>query len=631
MILVMFLPMLLWICGHDWIQTEDELVVTNIPRYPKTHASHPHQPLSMHYAHEPDPEEANIEISSFSEYLNSRLPPKPIRITFSTETFNGLKSELLVVTNTFQNVIEFISQMLKTRYSRTRPIKILAKFHPLLREEFINDSDLHIFLQNFNSTSEFFKNKGLEIGTNARSRHIINGSHPDVGVIEIGHGLIPLVPENFNSSNHDFFHVLTHELFHILGFSSSLYPFWLNHSTSEIYGSSLPLTTITERGITHSVLHTPILHKYAISKFGKETYFGSVPAGLILEDYQKRGTFLSHPEATLYLPDFMVGLAAPRQEITDLSLAVLQDTGWYEVNYSLSKFLLYGHGPSMGRGLLSALPDGIPRLVFPPHYQCNLNERLKCSWDRRSIGSCGSAPLNCSGLNNSAQCETSWYTDPNNTGLVSMHQLVSYIFPNMIEGNICQNGDMSGSKFSYYETRGPTSFCYEFVPDTQYSPICLDTTCNDNLRLTLTFQGNRTVLCERENNIVQYDRFKIMCPDPKEIYTMIEFEKIHHPEQGFQYPTIHLSSPISINLYRVIIIIIIIIIGSIGWTSWIGVIGLVSWIGLIGLVGWMGLIDLIGLVGLVGLIGLIRLIGLIVQNISRHISESCRKTNNHLD
>jgi leishmanolysin len=238
----------------------------------------------------------------------------------------------------------------------------------------------------------------------------------------------------------------------------------------------------------------------------------------------------------------MVGFSAPRQEITDLSLAVLQDTGWYEVNYSLSKFLLYGYGPSMGRDLLSALPDGIPRKEFPLHYQCGVKDKMKCSWDRRSIGFCASTPLNCSKSNNSAHCNTSWYRDPDNTGFVSSNPLVSYIFPNTVEGNICLNKEMS-STFSKYETRGPTSFCYEFVPNTEYSPICLDTTCNDNLTLTLTFQGNRKVLCERENDVVSYHTFRIICPDPKEICTMIEFEKISHPDQGFEYPTIHLPSP----------------------------------------------------------------------------------------
>jgi hypothetical protein len=139
-----------------------------------------------------------------------------------------------------------------------------------------------------------------------------------------------------------------------------LYPFWRNLETKAIYGSSLPLTTFSDRGITYSVWHTRTLHEYAVSKFGKETYFRNVPAGIILEDYQDPGILISHPEATLYLPDFMVGLSVSRQEITDLSLAVLQDTGWYEVNYSLSKFLLYGYGPSTGRGLLYEL---VPQLL----------------------------------------------------------------------------------------------------------------------------------------------------------------------------------------------------------------------------------------------------------------------------
>jgi hypothetical protein len=194
MIFVVLLPMLIWVCTHDWDLLGHEIAVTNLAGYSTIKGYQPPQPR-WYCAHGSNPAHDNIEISSPPEYIDYALPPKPIRITFSTEVFNGSKSELSVVNETFQNVIGFVSQILKTFYSRTVPIPIPAKFHPKRCEEFINDSDLHIFFQTFNCTGRIFEKDRIQNAAYSYSYHIINGSHPDVGTIKLETKYIPSAPK----------------------------------------------------------------------------------------------------------------------------------------------------------------------------------------------------------------------------------------------------------------------------------------------------------------------------------------------------------------------------------------------------------------------------------------------------
>jgi len=74
-------------------------------------------------------------------------------------------------------------------------------------------------------------------------------------------------------------------------------------------------------------------------------YFGcSTLQGVELEDNGGEGTAGSHWEARIMYSDFMIGRTILENVLSEISLALLEDSGWYKVNYYTGGFFRYGKG-----------------------------------------------------------------------------------------------------------------------------------------------------------------------------------------------------------------------------------------------------------------------------------------------
>ena len=72
--------------------------------------------------------------------------------------------------------------------------------------------------------------------------------------------------------------------------------------------------------------------------------------------------------------------------VSNITLAMLEDTGWYEVNYEKTDNLLWG----LGQGC-SFVRDACPtnECVVPPDEEQSLQDVAACTFDRTAIGFCG--------------------------------------------------------------------------------------------------------------------------------------------------------------------------------------------------------------------------------------------------
>lgn len=67
--------------------------------------------------------------------------------------------------------------------------------------------------------------------------------------------------------------------------------------------------------------------------------------GAPLEDEGGLSTAGSHWEAAIFQTEIMVGVSAgiQRQVLSNMTLGLAQDSGWYEPNFAAAGFLRYGH------------------------------------------------------------------------------------------------------------------------------------------------------------------------------------------------------------------------------------------------------------------------------------------------
>ena len=122
--------------------------------------------------------------------------------------------------------------------------------------------------------------------------------------------------------------ILVHEFTHILGFSKHFF---------ETYYKNIEMKT-DKYGFNRMYLNSPILLEKARKYFNCPTL-----EGVELENQGGEGTAGSHWEARILLGEYMNGYSyTEEQVISEFTLAVLEDSGYYKPNYYTGGLMRYG-------------------------------------------------------------------------------------------------------------------------------------------------------------------------------------------------------------------------------------------------------------------------------------------------
>ena len=149
---------------------------------------------------------------------------------------------------------------------------------------------------------------------------------PLVGVININ---LKANYSKINSKNY-FESIVLHEFTHILGFSQDQ----LKTFTHNIFNK------VDKYGINRSYINSS-----KVLKVAKEYFNCTIIDGVELEEYGGSGTVGSHWEARILLGDYMNGIIYPEEQvISEFTLALLEDTGYYKANYYTGGLMRYGKG-----------------------------------------------------------------------------------------------------------------------------------------------------------------------------------------------------------------------------------------------------------------------------------------------
>jgi hypothetical protein len=327
---------------------------------------------------------------------------------------------------------------------------------------------------------------------------------------------VPSVAQNVDTvGDRQFFETLMHELFHVLGISGGLMERWLDPVRHVAYGNSLPLYEIHDgSGKVFRILHTPRIHQVIAERFGYEFFGGdgTRPVGVELEDNGGSGTIGSHWEGRTYFTEFMEGTTFGYGSISSISLAALEDTGWYGVNMSHAEGFAWGDYRSIRGSRASDFSNfllGEPALWWPRHYIARSAAEaatLRCSFDLRATASVQFGQRDCS-RKTMDECEFPSFYDAAGTGLYSYQGLDFALIPvpdvlctggNDVYGgrSLCTVWKLAGNGGFYYDAQ-----CHTMVCGTEGVTI---------------FVGDTEVLCTAGGQSQSVFGFTgtLICPDP---------------------------------------------------------------------------------------------------------------------
>lgn len=116
-------------------------------------------------------------------------------------------------------------------------------------------------------------------------------------------------------------------------------------------------------------------------KCSTEQAFSKNFSGLELEDGGGRGTSGSHWEKRLLMNEIMTGSVDTRSVVSKMTLALLEDSGWYKANYSMADRLDWGR--NQGTQFVTS-----PCNMWKGAYHCNTTQLSGCTYNREAEGYC---------------------------------------------------------------------------------------------------------------------------------------------------------------------------------------------------------------------------------------------------
>ncbi|CAH8853715.1 unnamed protein product [Trichobilharzia szidati] len=222
--------------------------------------------------------------------------------------------------------------------------------------------------------------------------------------------------------------VATHEILHALGFSTSLFAFyrdkhnrpltprdpttlkpalgWYPGKNGQVYQWSdkvvqrVNRTWLSALGTFQKLAHIVVLP--TVVRVARIFFDCPTLDGVELEDEDEAGVYLTHWEKRLLENDLMTATFTNSYRISPITLAMMEDTGWYVANYALSQSFSWGKGKgcvfatgSCLEYMLEQKLRGQPITPFCQHLQLSSSLKNKngglqvsCTPDGESYGFC---------------------------------------------------------------------------------------------------------------------------------------------------------------------------------------------------------------------------------------------------
>ena len=205
---------------------------------------------------------------------------------------------------------------------------------------------------------------------------------PVLGQLNVNPEFISL--ESFNN----IFGTFLHEIFHILGFSPSLFDYFIDSEMSLIDQSSLfEFSKDKEERVIG--IKSPRMLQAARKHFGCQRL-----KYLPLENEGGKGSKGSHWERAYMMNDIMTASFIINSRVSAITLSLFEDSGWYEVDHTFDEFFSYQQGDGCSvfdPWLLEPLAPSETEpenLDFSRDNSCEYHRQIGCFYDYTHQAKC---------------------------------------------------------------------------------------------------------------------------------------------------------------------------------------------------------------------------------------------------
>ena len=167
-----------------------------------------------------------------------------------------------------------------------------------------------------------------------------------------------------------------HEITHILGFSRYLYGSFVDE-----YGTTRGYENVVKEVPQRGLNNTLVIILPNVVKVAQEYYNCSEIIGQELENRGDSGSRASHWEQIVLKNEIMTAISTPDRVYSKFTLALLEGSGWYQVNYNNSQEIYWGNNKGC---------KFLEQACFAEYEEfCSKTSTLGCTFDGIGMAECG--------------------------------------------------------------------------------------------------------------------------------------------------------------------------------------------------------------------------------------------------
>ena len=317
----------------------------------------------------------------------------------------------------------------------------------------------------------------------------LNNHRPLVGIVKINKNL------SLEKTNFKYYMkiLLFHEISHVLAF----HPYFFNNLNL--------ISTKSIDGQQYTYINSPKVIEKAKLHFGCDNI-----KGVLLENDGGDGTAGSHWDSRYMLGDYMMASDYSEVVLSDISLALFEDIGFYKVNYYTGGLFRFGKNQGCSFIEKKCLYNQGKNTMFPNEF-CNESGKSFCSSSHISKGNClikkyssiskrfrYFGDKHTGGLSHADYCPVSNASTNSN----------NYYFPSN-----CKYGN-DGNKEEIF---GEDSLCFESsINNSNMKSVCYKIECDSSRKEFSIYIDSKVIACPGEESVLTNPsglNGQIKCPD----------------------------------------------------------------------------------------------------------------------
>lgn len=334
-------------------------------------------------------------------------------------------------------------------------------------------------------------------------------------------GIVSFSPNGIDTSYDnwmEFYSLITiHELIHIFVFNSSLYSYFIDSNGVRIPESKI-YKTVLVNGKEKNMIISPKVVQEARKHFGCSSL-----EGLYLEDIEfvNNSEVSSHWENKYMLGDLMIGNTYQEYALSQMTLALFEDSGWYKVNYYSGG--LFRFGLNAGCDFFSKACISNQKSNFKEY--CDFPNDKICYYGRLAKGRCFLIENQTIIPQEFRYFKNPYYGGKQIADFCPVAGIFNNDYPNSYLGNSCIIGKKNTLPTFKDELIGEESGCFvssltqkENQEELEFygknMSVCYRYECNKSSERIIVSVGTLTIHCPTQGGEIQVEGYdgKFNCP-----------------------------------------------------------------------------------------------------------------------